>query len=535
MSLVITADRSILAHAHSVASAVEDKTVHAGSGVLAEPGKEAPLIKLCGIGKTFPGVRALQDVSLSLWPGEVHMIMGENGAGKSTLMKIMCGAYKADEGHFEHLGRKVTVRGAADARKLGVAVIFQEYSLVPYLNVAQNIFLGREPMRRFPGLIDHARMHREAAALLQRLGSDIDTRAIVEDLSVAQHQVVEIAKALSQDAKVLVLDEPTAALSVREAEKLFKLVSDLRAQGVAMAYISHRMDEVFALGDRVSVMRDGKMVATLAANQATPDELVSLMVGRKVNMSYSRGDRPSPGEVVLQVKNLAGANGLARASLQVRAREIVGLAGLVGSGRTELVRTIFGADPVVTGTVMIRGEQFKGGPADARRRGVALIPEDRKRQGIALERSVGDNLIAASLPRHFRSGWFLPSRADRLAGEKIKQLSIATAGPRKPAGKLSGGNQQKIVIGKWLLDDADIFIFDEPTRGIDVGAKEQIFALMDGLVRKGRAVLMISSEMSEIVRVCDRAYVMKDMRIVGEVPYDQLAESSLVRLAMGGK
>ncbi len=533
MSLSITTDRSVSTDART-AAAIDDSVRSARSGApLNQPLN--PLIKLCGIGKSFPGVRALQNVSLSLWPGEVHMIMGENGAGKSTLMKIMCGAYKADEGHFEHLGRKVTVRGAADARKLGVAVIFQEYSLVPYLNVAQNIFLGREPMRRIPGIIDHARMHREAAALLQRLGSDIDSRAMVENLSVAQHQVVEIAKALSQDAKVLVLDEPTAALSVREAEKLFMLVGDLRAQGVAMAYISHRMDEVFALGDRVSVMRDGQMVATLPAKQATPDELVSLMVGRKVDMNYSRVDRPSPGVTVLQVESLAGVNGLAQASLHVRAHEIVGIAGLVGSGRTELVRTIFGADAVAAGTITIRGVPFKGRPSDARHRGVALIPEDRKRQGIALERTVGDNLLAASLPRHFRTGWFSPWRANRLAGATIDQLSIATAGPRKPAGKLSGGNQQKIVIGKWLLDDADIFIFDEPTRGIDVGAKEQIFALMDGLVRKGRAVLMISSEMSEIVRVCDRAYVMKDMRIVGEVPYDQLAESSLVRLAMGGK
>ncbi|MGH8436096.1 MAG: sugar ABC transporter ATP-binding protein [Pseudomonas sp.] len=533
MSLSITSN--FLAHAQTdVPSSAVFEPARSGSGASVQQGEGTPLIKLCGIGKSFPGVRALQDVSLSLWPGEVHMIMGENGAGKSTLMKIMCGAYKADEGHFEHLGRQVTVRGAADARKLGVAVIFQEYSLVPYLNVAQNIFLGREPMRRIPGVIDHARMHREAGALLQRLGSDIDTWAMVENLSVAQHQVVEIAKALSQDAKVLVLDEPTAALSVREAEQLFKLVADLRAQGVAMAYISHRMDEVFALGDRISVMRDGKMVATLPANQATPDELVSLMVGRKVDRSYARGERPTPGAVVLQVENLAGTNGLAHASLDVRAHEIVGLAGLVGSGRTELVRTIFGADSVAAGTVTIRGKPFNGNPSAARRQGLALIPEDRKRQGIALERTVGDNLLAASLPRHFRSGWFFPSRADRLAGAKIEQLSIATSGPRKPAGKLSGGNQQKIVIGKWLLDDAEIFIFDEPTRGIDVGAKEQIFALMDVLVRQGRAVLMISSEIGEIVRVCDRAYVMKDMRIVGEVPREQLSESTLVRMAVGG-
>lgn len=494
-----------------------------------------PLIKLCGIGKSFAGVRALNDVTLSLWPGEVHMIMGENGAGKSTLMKVMCGAYDADAGHFEYKGERVEVRGTADARRLGIAVIFQEYSLVPYLNVAQNIFLGREPLRRFTRLVDHATMHRRGRELMARLGSDIDTYTLVEHLSVAQQQVVEIAKALSQDARVLVLDEPTSALSARESERLFGLIGELRRQGVAMAYISHRMDEVFELGDRVSVLRDGQMVATLPARQATPDQLVSMMVGRRVDMSYNRGERPQLGRTVLKVDGLTGGNGLRLASLEVRAGEIVGLAGLVGSGRTELVRTVFGADERTAGSVEIDGLSFDGGPADARRWGIALIPEDRKRQGIALERSVGDNLMLTSLSRHFPNALFRPGRAFDLARTQIGQLAIATDGPHKPAGQLSGGNQQKIVIGKWLLDDARLFLFDEPTRGIDVGAKEQIFALMDALVRQGRAVLMISSEMGELVRVCDRIYVMKDMAVVGELDAEKVDEETLVAAAMGAQ
>lgn len=512
----------------SLGAVTSNKEIAAGTP------SDPPVIKLCGIGKSFPGVRALKDVSLGFWPGEVHMIMGENGAGKSTLMKILCGAYKADEGHFEHHGKRVEIHSTADAYKLGVSVIFQEYSLVPYLNVAQNIFLGREPRRRLACFVDHAKMHREARALMQRLGSGIDTHALVEHLSVAQQQVVEIAKALSQNAKVVVFDEPTAALSARETERLFELIGELRNQGVAMAYISHRMDEVFSLGDRVSVLREGQLIGSMSAGDATPERLVAMMVGRSVDMNYTRSERPVAGRTVLKVENLAGENGLKHATIDVRAGEIIGLAGLVGSGRTELVRTIFGADARAAGTVEIDGAPFDGTPAHARRRGVALIPEDRKRQGLALGRSVGQNLVLASLSRQFSSGWFRPQKARGLAASQIAELAIATAGPDKSAGKLSGGNQQKIVIGKWLLDEASLFIFDEPTRGIDIGAKEQIFALIDGLVRRGRAVLMISSEMGELVRVCDRVYVMKDMAVVKELKAESLDEESLVAAAMGG-
>jgi ribose transport system ATP-binding protein len=490
-----------------------------------------PLLELRGISKRFPGVLALDEVSLALYAGEVHMLMGENGAGKSTLMKVLCGAYTADAGQILADGQPVPVRHAADARALGVAVIFQEYSLVPHLSIAQNIYLGREPLNRL-GLIDHARMHRDARAMLARLGLELDSRREVHGLGVAQQQMVEIAKALSQDARVLVLDEPTAALSERETHKLFEVIAGLKKQGVAMAYISHRMEEVFTLGDRVTVLRDGKHVATLRAGDATPDELVTMMVGRKVDMSYHRGDRPEPGVCLLDVQDISSSNGIRHVSLKVHAGEIVGLSGLVGSGRTEVARAIFGADPLTHGRVMVDGQALRSSPTHARQLGLGLIPESRKQQGLALLRTVCDNLLLAGLERLFPSRWYQPGKGHAEGRRRIAQLRIATPGPRTPAQSLSGGNQQKVVIGKWLVAGTRLFIFDEPTRGIDVGAKEEIFRLIGDLVHQGCAVLMISSELGEVVRVCDRAYVMKERQLAGELSRDQLSEANLLRLAM---
>ena len=490
-----------------------------------------PLLELRGITKRFPGVLALDRVSLSLYAGEVHMLMGENGAGKSTLMKVLCGAYRADAGEMFADGKPVEVRTAADATALGVAVIFQEYSLVPHLSIGQNIYLGREPLTRF-GLVDHARLHRDARAVLDRLGLVLDTRREVHGLGVAQQQMVEIAKALSQNARVLVLDEPTAALSDRETAKLFEVISDLKKQGVGMAYISHRMEEVFRLGDRVTVLRDGKHVATLLANEATPDQLVTLMVGRKVDMSYHRGARPAPGECLLDVDCISSVNGIQGVSLKVHAGEIVGLSGLVGSGRTEVARAIFGADKLTSGRVRFCGQALRGSLTHARRLGIGLIPESRKQQGLALLRTVESNLLLAGLARLFASRLYRPNKARAEARLRIAQLRIATPGPGTPAQSLSGGNQQKIVIGKWLVAGTKLFIFDEPTRGIDVGAKEEIFRLIDELVHQGCAVLMISSELGEVVRVCDRAYVMKDRVVAGELTRGQLSEVNLLKMAM---
>ena len=489
------------------------------------------VLELRGITKRFPGVLALDGVDLVLRAGEVHMLLGENGAGKSTLMKILCGAYAADAGEMSFDGRPVTLKDAAQGRALGVAVIFQEYSLVPHLSIAHNIYLGREPRDRW-GLIDHARLYADATRVLSRLQVDLDPRREVQGLGVAQQQMVEIAKALSQQARVLVLDEPTAALSDRETARLFDVIADLRRQGVAMAYISHRMDEVFALGDRVTVMRAGRRVACLPSGVATPDELVAMMVGRKVDMAYERGARPVAGPCVLEVDGLFSTGGIRDVSLKVHAGEIVGLGGLVGSGRTEVARAIFGADAITAGSVRVRGELLPGGTTAARRAGLGLIPESRKQHGLALLRTVADNLVLAGLGKLFPRVLYRPAVALEAARQCIRQLRIATPGARTAAGKLSGGNQQKIVIGKWLLAGTRIFIFDEPTRGIDVGAKEEIFREIDRLVHEGCAVLMISSELGELVRVCDRAYVMKERTIVGELGREQLGEAAILRLAM---
>ena len=491
-----------------------------------------PVLELRGISKEFPGVKALNDVSFAIDAGEVHMLVGENGAGKSTLMKILCGAYRADRGSFFHRGLEVAMNGPADARKFGVAVIFQEFTLVPYLDIAQNIFLGREFSSALPGLIDRSRIHTEAKRVLDSIGFDIDPRTPVHKLGVAQQQMVEIAKALSQNARILVMDEPTAALSDRETELLFAMIERLKRDGVGIIYISHRLSEVFALGDRITVMRDGRRIASLLPGETTPDKLVTLMVGREVDATYTRPDRPLPGKVVLEVKNLSATTGFSDVSLTVRAGEIVGLCGLVGSGRTEVARAIFGADRASAGEIRLNGEPIGSSPEDSVRRAVALIPESRKAQGLALARSVGDNIVLAGLRKLFPSRIYIPRRATKAARSVIDKLRIATPSPRRPVSALSGGNQQKVVIGKWLNANAQFYIFDEPTRGIDVGAKAEIFRLIDNLVHNGAGVLMISSEQIEIVHICDRAYVMRAGRIAGELSRDELTEANIVRLGM---
>lgn len=499
---------------------------------LPRPAESKPLLELRGISKTFPGVKALDDVSFAVWPGEVHMLLGENGAGKSSLMKVLCGAYQADAGEFFHKGETVEIRSPADARKLGIAVIFQEFSLVPYLDIAQNIFLGREFPSKIPGLTDRRRLYREAQAVLDLIGLEVDPRIKVHTLGVAQQQMVEIGKALSQNARILVMDEPTAALSDRETERLFAVMRQLQAKGVAIVYISHRMAEVFALGDRITVLRDGKLVGRAYPGETTPDELVRMMVGRNVDMSYPRNFAEQPGEIALEVKGLSAKNGIRDIDLTVRAGEIVGLCGLVGSGRTEVARAIFGADEITAGEISIFGQAKRGGPDVSAFAGVGLIPESRKTEGLALIRSVSDNLAVAGLPKLFPNKLFSPARARRSAEELIRRLRIATPSPNQSVALLSGGNQQKVVIGKWLAAGTRLFIFDEPTRGIDVGAKSEIFALIDQLVADGAAVLMISSEQAEIVHVCDRAYVMRGKRIVGELSRSELSEENIVRMGM---
>jgi ribose transport system ATP-binding protein len=447
-------------------------------------------------------------------------------------MKVLCGAYSADSGEFFFEGKKVTIASTADAQKLGIAVIFQEFSLVPYLDIAQNIFLGREPKGRIPGTIDRRKILADAKRLLDTIGFDIDPSVVVNTLGVAQQQMVEIAKAISQNARILVMDEPTAALSDRETELLFALIAKLKADGVSIVYISHRMAEVFALGDRITVLRDGRRIDGVRPADVTPDTLVRMMVGRTVDMTYPRNFADRPGEVLLAVKGLTAASGISDINIEVRRGEIVGLCGLVGSGRTEVARAIFGADPVASGEIVFDGKPISGEPDIAARRGIALIPESRKSEGLALLRSVGDNLVVSALRKLFPSGLFDPRSGQRTADGLIRQLRIATPSARQTVGLLSGGNQQKVVIGKWLAAGAKLFIFDEPTRGIDVGAKSEIFALIDRLVAEGAAALMISSEQVEICHVCDRAYVMREGRVAGHLARNELTEENIVRLGM---
>jgi len=491
-----------------------------------------PLIEMRHISKAFPGVQALKDVSLAAYGGEVHMLVGQNGAGKSTLIKILCGAHRPDQGEFLVHGKPVHIESTRDARRLGVAVIFQEFSLVPYLDIAQNIFLGREFPGRLPGTIDRGRMHSEARRILDLLGMDTDTRTGAVRLGVAQQQMVEIAKALSQNARVLVMDEPTAAISDREIERLFHLIRKLRGEGIAIIYISHRMREVFEIGDRITVLRDGANVASLRPSETTMDELVRLMVGREVDTTYRSRFCDRPGESVLDVKGLDTKSGVRGANLTLRAGEIVGLAGLVGAGRTELVRAIFGADPVTHGQVFLKGRVLKGSPAEAVKQGMGLVPENRKNEGLALLRSVHDNMLTAGLRQLFPSGWYRFSKAKNAVESLIQRLRVVTPSARRPARFLSGGNQQKVVIGKWLNAGSKVFIFDEPTRGIDVGAKAEIYKLMETLVADGAAVLVISSELPELVAVCDRAYVLRNKSIVGELMRADLTEENILRMAM---
>jgi ribose transport system ATP-binding protein len=500
-----------------------------------------PLLDMRAISKTFPGVRALDDVSLSVDAGTVHVLLGQNGAGKSTLMRILCGAHHPDAGEILVDGRPVQLKSPADARRLGIAVIFQEFSLVPYLNLAQNIFLGREPGGRIPGGIDHRKMHAEARRLLSGLGLDVDTRTLAHELGVAQQQVVEIAKALSQNARILVMDEPTAALSDREIARLFDRIRALKQHGVAIVYISHRLQEIFEIGDRITVLRDGKNVASLTPAETSVNDLVRLMVGRQVTTTWRERFCETPGDVVLEVRDMHADSGVRVAALDVKAGEVVGLARLVGAGRTELARAIFGADRVVSGTVRVAGRPLARGPAapvDAVRAGVALVPENRKTEGLALMRSVQDNVLVAGLRTLFPAGWYRAAKAARAAADVISRLRIATPSPARLVRFLSGGNQQKVVVGKWLTAGSRLFIFDEPTRGIDVGAKAELYGVIDRLVAGGAAVLMISSELPELVAVCDRAYVMRDRMIVGELKRrgsssnDVLSEENILRMAM---
>jgi ribose transport system ATP-binding protein len=493
-----------------------------------------PLVEVRGISKRFPGVRALDDVSLAVAPGEVLAIIGENGAGKSTLLKILAGVQPPDSGELLVDGQPVRFRGVEDALARGIALIHQELNLADNLDLAGNIFLGREP-RRF-GLLDLAGMHREAAGWLGRVGLDLDPATPLARLPIGRQQLVEIAKALSTNARLLIMDEPTSSLSARETETLFRVVKDLRSRGVSVIWISHRLGEVKELADRVVVLRDGKNAGEITDRaEIEHDRMIRMMVGRDIDRLARRPSHPA-GDVVLAVEGLRTPAHPARAvSFEVRAGEIVGIAGLVGAGRTELLTTLFGITPAVAGSVAVAGRPVTpSSPIDAIRAGLALVPEDRKQEGLVLEMAVRENMSLAALWGESWAG-FIDTAAERqLAVEMIPALAIKTPGDRQVVQFLSGGNQQKVVLAKWLAMKPQVLLLDEPTRGIDVGAKAEIYDLVHRLAGEGLAVLFVSSEMEEILSLADRALVMHEGRLAGGLSRGELSEENVMRLAAGG-
>lgn len=487
-----------------------------------------------GITKIFPGVRALNSVDFDLKPGEVHILLGENGAGKSTLMKVIAGAYVPDAGEVKISGKPVETFSPRYAQSVGVGIIYQEFNLVPYLNVAQNIYIDHMPRKKGRMSIDHHRMHQDAAALLHSLNMNVDTKAMANDITVAQQQMVEVAKALTHDLKILIMDEPTSSLSEREIEQLFKMVRSLASRGIGIIYISHRLQEIPLIGDRITVLRDGNFVGTRQVAETTTDQMVSMMVGREISHLYKR-EYQIPGDVVLNVQDLSSKKtGLKSVSLQVKRNEIVGLAGLVGSGRTELVRALFQVDRYDSGTINLFGQPLQPcSPKVVINKGMSLLPEDRKRQGLSLIHSVAENTVISSLKKLYPRRIIDSKKEKRVVTEFVKELRISTPGIKQLVQNLSGGNQQKVVLAKWLCTEAELFIFDEPTRGIDVGAKGEIYAFMNNLVKQGKAVVMISSELPEVIGMSDRIYVMREGSVVAHFAKEEVTQEKVIAYAMG--
>lgn len=474
-----------------------------------------PLLAMKGISKSFPGVRALDGVDLELHRGEVLALLGENGAGKSTLIKVLAGACRPDRGAIWIDGQPAHFANPIDAQRCGIAVIYQEFNLVPTLTAAENIYLGREQTKN--GFIRRGLEHRGAADLFRRVGVPIDPDALCRHLSVAQQQVVEIAKALSVDARIMVMDEPSATLTTPEVERLFSIIRDLKAHGLAVIYISHRLEEIFKIADRVMVMRDGRHVATRPIQQVNREELIEMMVGRKLENEFPKR-HAALGEERLRVQHLSRGGKVRDVSFSIRRGEVLGLTGLVGAGRTETARLIFGADRPDSGIIELDGRTLRSrSPRDAIQAGIGLLTEDRKTQGLVLGRSVRENFGLPNLPENSRWG-FVQQRRERHALESfVDDLRIRVPHLEQLARHLSGGNQQKVVLAKWLQRDCRVIIFDEPTRGVDVGAKYEVYQLINALAAQGKAILMISSELPEVLGLSDRILVMHQGRITGEI------------------
>ncbi|SDN25239.1 sugar ABC transporter ATP-binding protein [Allokutzneria albata] len=487
------------------------------------------LLRVEGITKRFTGALALSDVDFDLRSGEVHVLLGENGAGKSTLVKVLAGAHSPDTGRIVVDGREVRLGSPQQAAKLGIAVIHQELTLVPDLSVAENLFLGRMP-RRF-GFVDRALVRRRAREMLERVGLPVDPGTPVRELGIAQQQMVEIARALDTDAKVLVLDEPTAVLTETETDRLLEIMAELRDEGVGLVFITHHLEEIRRIADRITVLRDGESVGVLPAGSSV-DEMVRMMVGRTISEQYPRRAR-EPGEVLLSVSGLTRSGAFSDISFEVRAGEVLGIAGLVGSGRTEVARAVFGVDHYDSGEVVVAGSRPRAGDVRAvMRAGLGLVPEDRKGQGLVLTSSVGENLGLVTM-RAATKGGFVDRKAQRVRTSAMAgRLRVKTSGLDQPVRELSGGNQQKVVIGKWLLADVRVLVLDEPTRGVDVGAKVEIYELVNELTDAGHAVVLISSDLPEVIGMSDRVLVMSAGRVAGELTAAEATQDAVMALAV---
>ena len=485
-----------------------------------------------GISKSFPGVQALRDVQFEVQGGEVHALVGENGAGKSTLMRILGGVHQRDAGEIHLRGQPVEIPSPVHARMLGISIIHQELNQVPALPVAENIFLGREP-RRAGGFVDWKTMYARANTLLQDLGLPIDPRRRLGTLTVAEQQLVEIAKALSVEADLVIMDEPTAALTVEETERLFRFIRDLRPRGVGIVYITHRLEEIFTIADRVTVLRDGQYVGTYAIGELTMDGLIRLMVGRQLTEKFPK-EPVAAGAPVLEVRGLTSGGRFTDVSFTVHRGEILGIAGLIGSGKAAVAHAIFGAIPVDSGEILVDGHPITiRSPSEAIAHGIGLVTEDRKRLGLVLGMSVTANITLPALPELETAGFVRRREEAVRVTQAIRDLDMAVASPDQPARNLSGGTQQKVVVAKWLQTGARVLLLVEPTRGIDVGAKVEMYRLMVALARRGVGIVMISSELPEILGMSDRILVMHEGRITGEFPRETATQEAILASASG--
>ena len=493
-------------------------------------GATTPFLEMKGITKQFPGVLALNKVDLAIYPGRVLALVGENGAGKSTLMKVLSGVHKRDEGEILLEGKSVEISGPLASRQMGISIIYQELSILNNVDVAENIFVGREKQKN--GFVNKKLQHQEAKALLERVGLKIDTHTKAGRLSTAQKQMVEVAKALSFNSKLIIMDEPTSSLTDKETAMLMDIIRKLRDDGVAIVFISHRMNEIFEISDEIAVMRDGEMVQHMITSEVDEAQVIAAMVGRSVNDIFHKEEAPI-GDVVLEVKNLSTKNFLKDVSFKVRAGEIVGFAGLVGAGRSEVMRALFAVDPRESGDVFMNGKPVEiKSTMDALKAGMGFVPEDRKEQGLILKQTIRVNTSLAALSS-VAKGWFIDKKREvGLTDEYVAKLRVKTPSNEQKIMNLSGGNQQKVVIAKWMATHPKVLILDEPTRGIDVGAKKEIHALMSELAKQGVAIIMISSELPEVLGMADRIYVMHDGRIKGEIDRANASQEAIMKLAI---